>query len=189
MCIAAGREVRELLSSQNDLIAEVNALRYQLQIPAQDAPRYPSAVLSSLMDVENHIYGEFPDGFAASEYAATANHQPNSPSTNQTQGQMSLMAPDVLLPEETSAQSWLNHPNGTLHAVPPDFQQVQMPEDLFASSDGQGSRATGAGWCDYGVSTLNPDMFDVVPWQVAGQDPLLQGYSQGVPLPSSSSLF
>ncbi|KAK4500948.1 hypothetical protein PRZ48_006754 [Zasmidium cellare] len=65
MCIAAGRELRELLSAHNNAVLELNMLKSQLGMPLGNGPWTPFTALTSLMDVENQPCGEFPDGFGS----------------------------------------------------------------------------------------------------------------------------
>nr|POF04247.1 hypothetical protein CFP56_22002 [Quercus suber] len=192
MCIAAGRGLRELLSAHNDMIAEVNTLRSQLQIPIQNAPRPPSTAFLSLMDVENQTYGEFPDGFTSPSATETQESQPLAVQRN---ADASLpgppIAPDLVDPAQTSAQAYApNYLDGALDAIPTasEHWQVQMPEHFLAPSNEEVALALDTDWWGLDVSELESEIPQIPPWDEACDDGL-QGYSQGAFVPSPSAFL
>lgn len=65
MCIAAGRDMQDLLADNSRLVAEVNALRAQAGCAgiAPCAPRPVTEPMTQLMSVKDEVYGKFPAGF------------------------------------------------------------------------------------------------------------------------------
>ncbi|KAL4928024.1 basic helix-loop-helix domain-containing protein [Aspergillus undulatus] len=101
MCLAAGRDMQELLSENNRLVSEVNGLRSQVWGPTMplSAPRPMTDTMARLIAVKNEIYGEFPVGYG-DNWAYNARH----------------MLPDMsdsaqIVPEETesSPNAWFRH--------------------------------------------------------------------------------
>jgi hypothetical protein len=202
MCIAAGRELRELLSAHNDLIAEVNTLRSQLGVPIENQPCPPSTAFLELMDVENQTYGEFPHGFASPpSLTESSEPQQSDPGTQRDVVEMPVpglpIAPDLASPVRTSTQATqhilLDGPRDVVVPVE-DWQTQQTPGQFIASSNVQGLTLTSdtdwlGGFDGSGLYVhipLEDWPVDLLPWEEAGNT-ALQGYAGGffVPFPKS----
>ncbi|KAF2163632.1 hypothetical protein M409DRAFT_26239 [Zasmidium cellare ATCC 36951] len=160
MCIAAGRELRELLAAHQNLVVELNAMRSQLGIQLGNAPWAPSTALLSLMDVENQVYGEFPDGFGSP--GETEGQEPRStgPQRNidETLSELPVTL-DSVHAEPASAQDGIPiayHRAGNV-ASTCDWQN-QVSGNSFTSPNVQGNLMAGADWWSFNVSGLDPNL-------------------------------
>ncbi|BCS23737.1 basic helix-loop-helix domain-containing protein [Aspergillus puulaauensis] len=91
MCIAAGRDMQDLLAENNRLVAEVTALRAQAGFTgiAPCAPRPITEPMTELMSVKDEVYGRFPAGFGD-------NWAYQSPPTGSDDQGMGLPLDDIL---------------------------------------------------------------------------------------------
>lgn len=134
MCIAAGAELRELLSAHNDLIDEVNTLRSQLGIPARDALRAPSAAFTSLMDMEDQTHGESPDDSKSSSRSESYEPQPLAwQSEAQTLPFEPSVLPDPILPDQAFAQYPQIDAPSVMHDVVPSVPWEAQAPGYFSS--------------------------------------------------------
>ncbi|KAL4731572.1 hypothetical protein ACLX1H_000545 [Fusarium chlamydosporum] len=65
ICLAADRDVQDLLAENHRLVAEVNAMRVQLGGPAASIVQAKPATeaMTRLADTKNHVFGSFTEGF------------------------------------------------------------------------------------------------------------------------------
>lgn len=63
MCIAAARDMQELLAENAQLVSEVNALRSQMGVGIGVQPKQVTAAMAQLLSVEHETLGTFPAGF------------------------------------------------------------------------------------------------------------------------------
>lgn len=71
MCVAAGRDMHDLLAENRRLVSEISALRIQFGAVATSPiePRAITPAMARLMAVENEVLGTFPAGFEDSRTA------------------------------------------------------------------------------------------------------------------------
>lgn len=76
LCLAAARDLRQLLTAYDDLTSEVSTMRSQLGIPARNFVQFPTAALFSLLQAENETFGEFADGLGSQQASpSSVSHQ------------------------------------------------------------------------------------------------------------------
>ncbi|OBS24616.1 hypothetical protein FPOA_05156 [Fusarium poae] len=65
LCLAADRDMQELLAENSRLISEVNCLRAQVGGPATSVvqPKPPTEAMKQLAETKNHVFGTFSAGF------------------------------------------------------------------------------------------------------------------------------
>lgn len=65
MCVAAGRDMQDLLAENRRLVSEISALRTQFGATSTSLvePKPITAAMATLMGVENEVLGTFPAGF------------------------------------------------------------------------------------------------------------------------------
>lgn len=102
-------------------------MRSNLGMPATHAPWQPSAAFHGLMDVENQVLGEFPEGFAASSSAS------RSPETiDQDDGNMPQPAIDQLSPGQGEANAaWPARTTENLLSLPELQDQMDSTTDWY----------------------------------------------------------
>ncbi|EWZ32497.1 hypothetical protein BFJ70_g14454 [Fusarium oxysporum] len=74
LCIAAASDMQEVVDQNHQLIAEVNALRAQIEGPSmpQVQVKPMTQAMTQLAETKNHVFGTFPAGFGdnwAEEYS------------------------------------------------------------------------------------------------------------------------
>ncbi|KAG6361192.1 hypothetical protein INS49_009416 [Diaporthe citri] len=65
MCVAAGRDMQDLLAENRRLVSELRALRTQIRATSSSPvePKPVTPAMARLMGVENEVLGTFPAGF------------------------------------------------------------------------------------------------------------------------------
>lgn len=65
MCVAAGRDMQDLLAENRRLVSEISALRTQVGAAStfRAEPKPVTSAMARLMGVENEVLGTFPAGF------------------------------------------------------------------------------------------------------------------------------
>ncbi|EXM19282.1 hypothetical protein RAB80_009528 [Fusarium oxysporum f. sp. vasinfectum] len=74
LCIAAASDMQEVVDQNHQLVAEVNALRAQIEGPSmpQAQVKPMTQAMTQLAETKNHVFGTFPAGFGdnwAEEYS------------------------------------------------------------------------------------------------------------------------
>lgn len=74
LCIAAASDMQEVVDQNHQLVAEVNALRAQIEGPSmpQVQVKPMTQAMTQLAETKNHVFGTFPAGFGdnwAEEYS------------------------------------------------------------------------------------------------------------------------
>lgn len=76
MCLAAARDLHQLLAAYDDLASEVSTMRSQLGIPARSFAKFPTAAMVSLQEMENETFGEFTEGLGSQQASPSSTSHP-----------------------------------------------------------------------------------------------------------------
>lgn len=76
MCVAAGRDMQDLLAENRRLVSEISALRTQFGATSTflAEPKPVTSAMATLMGVENEVLGTFPAGFEDNKTAESVEH-------------------------------------------------------------------------------------------------------------------
>lgn len=158
MCIAAGRELQELLSTHNDLVAEVNTLRAQLGRPVSSAPRAPSTAFLAIMEVENAPCGDFPDGFGSASGSDEQILQGRGAGVEQEPLTAVSQAAGLTSSEDSSAQDF-SLPITSSHSVSSTMDWQMYPQVAETTSAPSTLHALNTNW--WTLSGLDCEL----PWE------------------------